>query len=276
MAKLISIDEVKQTLAQTNESTFYIPEGRVLAPAARDYLNSLLIRIDTQKHKADNDRLAYRRNDAPATYEEKRSNPLTDVARAETAVKTHTGESEMYDYRTGLRYSEKPEYMTHIRGKDLVMKTEPVIRYRGKLDQTQAMIVLAQSMMAQCGCCQSLISDLDDVLCCMRDLMRCEVNQEAVPVRAIIGMSHEELREQSHDPETFFGVAKMTVPDYRMGPEYAWLNYIRTCIRETEIAAVEAFREGPRITRTDIIEELNRLSSAVHILMCRCLSGRYS
>ena len=46
-------------------------------------------------------------------------------------------------------------------------------------------------------------------------------------------------------------------------------------IRETEVAGSIAFREGMKCTRSDIIEELNRLSSAVHIMMCMYLAGDY-
>ena len=32
---------------------------------------------------------------------------------------------------------------------------------------------------------------------------------------------------------------------------------------------------GAKYTRGDIIEELNRMSSAMHIMMCRYLAGQY-
>ena len=60
-----------------------------------------------------------------------------------------------------------------------------------------------------------------------------------------------------------------------MGKGFALLNSLRTAVRETEAVAVEAFREGARFTRGDLIEALNRMSSAVHILMCRYLAGQY-
>ena len=51
---------------------------------------------------------------------------------------------------------------------------------------------------------------------------------------------------------------------------------LRTAIRETEVAACQAFHSGKTYIRKDIIEELNRLSSALHIMMCRHLAGWYS
>ena len=67
----------------------------------------------------------------------------------------------------------------------------------------------------------------------------------------------------------------MLLPDYSMGIEYALLNQIRSAVRETEVAAVGAFRTGAKFTRPDIIQELNRLSSAMHIMMCMYLAGEY-
>ena len=43
-------------------------------------------------------------------------------------------------------------------------------------------------------------------------------------------------------------------------PKSTLLNQLRTMIRETEVAGSIAFREGMKCTRSDIIEELNRLS----------------
>ena len=60
-----------------------------------------------------------------------------------------------------------------------------------------------------------------------------------------------------------------------MGRDYALLNQIRAAIRETEVAAAGAFLSGSKCTRPDIMEELNRLSSALHIMMCMYLAGMY-
>ena len=45
--------------------------------------------------------------------------------------------------------------------------------------------------------------------------------------------------------------------------------------REAEVAAVQAFRVGHQYERSDIVEELNRLSSALHVMMCMYLAGQY-
>jgi len=125
------------------------------------------------------------------------------------------------------------------------------------------------------GGSQALIDDLDDVLNILREMMRCDVLDEPFTMEKMIGLTHAELREQSHDPKRFFGVKAMVLPDYTMGKDFALLNQLRTAVRETEVAAAEAFHDGAKYTRGDIIEELNRMSSAMHIMMCRYLAGQY-
>ena len=119
------------------------------------------------------------------------------------------------------------------------------------------------------------MDDLGNLLDILREMMRCDVLDEAFQNETIIGLTHAELRERSHNPKKFYGIQQMVLPDYTMGKDYALLNQVRTAVRETEVAAAEAFREGTKYTRGDIIEELNRLSSAMHIMMCMYLAGQY-
>ena len=69
----------------------------------------------------------------------------------------------------------------------------------------------------------------------------------------------------------FFHVKYMRLPDYKMGIAYALLNQLRTAVREAEVTAVNAFKNGTNYERQDILEIFNRLSSAVHIMMCTYL-----
>jgi ethanolamine utilization cobalamin adenosyltransferase len=70
---------------------------------------------------------------------------------------------------------------------------------------------------------------------------------------------------------------KHFVTDPAQGPIMAWLNLLRTQVRELEIAGIEAFitdvSECP--DRRDIVMALNRLSSLVYIMMCGYLGGSY-
>ena len=54
------------------------------------------------------------------------------------------------------------------------------------------------------------------------------------------------------------------------------VNRARTVARQTELAAYAAFRDADGgVTRDDIIQGLNRLSSLLWILMCKCKGGHY-
>ena len=188
---------------------------------------------------------------------------------------TCTPEKAKYRTLFGAGLQEKPEHMTHLVGNVLVVKDHPRILFRGKLDSLQSAVVLAQVDIHERGGSQALIDDLGDILKILREMMRCDVLDEPFQMDTIIGLTHAELREQSHDPQRFFGVKAMVLPDYTMGRDFALLNQLRTDVRETEVAAASAFHTGAKYTRGDIIEELNRMSSAVHILMCRYLAGQY-
>ena len=187
---------------------------------------------------------------------------------------------EYTDYLTGAVYGEKPEYMTHMYGKRLIRKDAPMIRYRGKLDHLQAEIVFAQSMIAAlCPDSQGrrqLLEELTEILQACRELMRSELTQDSVRIHTLLGMDSTELRDHSHHSSKYYHVPTMERPDYKKGIAYALLNLIRTSVRETELQAVEAFFDEHNTRRDDILEILNRLSSAMHIMMCKCSAGMYS
>ncbi len=103
-------------------------------------------------------------------------------------------------------------------------------------------------------------------------MMRCDVLDEPFCRETMIGLTHEELRDHSHHPMKYYKVKQMVLPNYTLGKSYALLNRLRTAVRETEVAAATAFHNGRNYERADIIEELNRMSSAMHIIMCKYLA----
>lgn len=258
--KAITEDFLRLELRNAQPETFYVPEGKILTPAAREYLQQRKIKI--AKGEPPEAAAESAAPEAPAK---------APAPAAPAAVPT----AKYRDHETGAFYMEKPEHMTHLVGNVLVVKNHPRILFRGKLDSLQSLFVLAQVEIHEHGGSQALIDDLDDVLNILREMMRCDVLDEPFTMEKMIGLTHAELREQSHDPKRFFGVKAMVLPDYTMGKDFALLNQLRTAVRETEVAAAEAFHDGAKYTRGDIIEELNRMSSAMHIMMCRYLAGQY-
>lgn len=255
--KAITEGALRIELRNTQPEVYYIPEGKILTPAAREYLQTRKIKIakEGEQPKA-----------APAA-------PAAAAPAAQAAA-VAAPRPKYIDHVTGAFYMEKPEHMTQLYGNVLVPKNHPRILFRGKLDSLQAEVVMAQVLIMESGM-QKLVNDLDDILRVLREIMRCDVLNEEFHNETMIGLNHAELRERSHNPQKFFNIQYMTLPNYTMGKEYALLNQIRTAVRETEVAAAQAFQEGNRYTRGDIIEELNRMSSALHIMMCMFLAGKY-
>ena len=166
--------------------------------------------------------------------------------------------------------------MTQLTGNRLVPKNHLRIVFRGKLDSLQALIILNQSLIAKNPRRTKLLEDLEDILKILQNIMRCDVLDEPFTIERIIGLTHAELREHSHNPMKYYNIRQMIMPHYTMGEEYAILNQIRTAIRECEISAVNAYQIGNDYTHQDILEEFNRLSSALHIMMCKHLAGEYN
>lgn len=256
--KAITEDFLRLELRNAQPETYYVPEGKILTPAAREYLQQRKIKIA--------------KGEPPEAAPAEPAAPAAPAAAAPAAAAAPT--AKYRDHETGAFYMEKPEHMTQLFGNELVTKNHPRILFRGKLDSLQAMVVLDQALIAADGN-QKLVDDLGSILDNLREMMRCDVLDETYCRQTIIGLTHQELRERSHNPQKFFGIKQMLLPDYTMGRDYALLNQLRAAIRETEVAAATAFLTGSKCTRPDIMEELNRLSSALHIMMCMYLAGMY-
>lgn len=182
---------------------------------------------------------------------------------------------QYYVALNGRRFTEKPEDWTHLDQKYLVPKDHPRIRFRGQIDLLQAKLVRTQVELTERGADPKLVGDLQSILDLLRQLLRSEVLDEPLPSEDVIGLTPQELRRQSHDPQGFFGVEYMKLPDKSMGFAYAALNELRAQVRVAETAAVCAFKDRPTQVQRQLLQTMNRLSSAVHILMCRELAGRY-
>lgn len=153
----------------------------------------------------------------------------------------------------GAYYEEKPEHMTQLEGNILVPKTHPRILFRGKLDSLQAQVILLILEEPE------LQKPLEEILGLLRRMLKNEVLGEPFVFGSLFGKSEQEIREISQLPQKHLGI-----PHFMPGPQdgltIARLNCLRTRVREAELLAVDTHRE-------DLIKGLNRLSSAVYILM---------
>ena len=97
--------------------------------------------------------------------------------------------------------------------------------------------------------------------------MRCEVLEEPARLDRLCGYTMEQLREKSHHPERHFAQPHF-MPAMTDSELLLRLNALRTQTRRAELCACEAFRDRDDcMTRGDIVEVLNRMSSMVYLMM---------
>ena len=271
--KVITEAILRDELRASVPETYTVPEGKILSPAAREFLQQNKVKI------LDGKKVSYQKEKKQDKEDKEDKRPdvkATEVPPMPTVSAEEDKKPRFVDYETGAFYFEKPEHMTHLYGNVLVPKDHKRIYFRGKLDSLETIFVLNQTLLLEMGEDQSLIDDLQDILESLREMMRCDVMDEPFRRDYIIGLNHKELREHSHNPMKVYQIKQMVLPDYTLGKAYALLNQLRAAVRETEVAAASAFHVGKEYLRQDIIEELNRMSSAMHIIMCKYLAGEYS
>ena len=179
-----------------------------------------------------------------------------EVLPAELAKK------ERYALLSGGFAEKKPEHMTHLNGEFLVPKTHPRIRFRGEMDTLEAELLLCQLESTP-----ELRQPLEEILTLARNILRWEVLEELVRETSLLGLDQEQLRNRSHRPQDFYGIPHF-IPQVCDGKQILQLNKVRTAARKAELAAAAAFcdRDG-RVTRPDILQAMNRMSSALYLLM---------
>ena len=168
---------------------------------------------------------------------------------------------QRYCLLNGGYVEQKPEHMTHLYGDVLVPKTRPRILFRGKMDTLESELILCQ--LAD----KSLEGPVGEILGLARQIIRCEVLGEPLKWDTLCGLTESEQRKRSHFPQEYYGQPHF-MPSFADGMVIARLNRARCAAREAELASVTAFadREG-NITRQDIPQALNRMSSMLYLLM---------
>ncbi len=169
---------------------------------------------------------------------------------------------ESYRLPGGGTISQKPEHMTHLHSDVLVPKNHPRIRFRGAMDTLEAELLL-------CLLQGKWQPELQALLDYVRKLVRWEVLEEPVEEMHLLGLGEEALREHSHFPQRYYGIPHFS-PQGSDGPALLQINRARCAARTAEILALDAFsdREG-QPTRPEFLKAMNRLSSALYILMLR-------
>ena len=234
-------------------SRFQLEPGQILTPSAASFLSERQIKIVSPEA------------------------PVSLSSAPEPQLPASQGERPGSRYVSALDgggFAEKPEHMTHLCGNRLIPKDHPRIVFRGKLDSLQSTMLLVQAL-AEEKKLFSLSADLGELVDWCREMMKVDVLDRPLETSAVLGLSTEELRQHSHNPAKYYGIGHLT-PVVGMGPVLLALNDLRSRVREVETVGVAAFRQEFAPSRTDILQALNRMSSAVYILMLREQAGYYN
>ena len=242
--KLLTDVELRARWSQDQLDHYCVDDDVVLTPAAADFIREHGITLCRNKQN--------------------KANTMT-----RTQIPMKDGKPVYQDAQTGQELAEKGEGMTHLRGNLLVPKIHPQIAFRGKLDTLMAVLMQVQ-VLAQKQGQKQMVVDLQELLEFLHKILAAEVKDEPLENVTMLGMNSEEIRYNSQQVKKVFGIDH-PIPSYKMGKLCVELNYLRTQIREAELAAAQAFYSNGSFSRP----ALNRMSSCVYILLCRKLSGYY-
>lgn len=250
---VLTENELRNKLRNKDIKELEITRDIIVTPSAKQYLSEKNIKLVIVENKKNG-------NDA------ENSNVKCDENDGKILPK--------YECFLGGYVEKKPEYMTQLYGNKLVFKDHKRIIFRGKIDSLQSSILEAQ-ILASKASNTLLVSDLEEILSFVRNILRAEVLEEKLEKFTLLNMNEDELHEISHNPKKYFN-ADHVLPSYKMGELVVALNSLRSTTREVEICAFKAFKNSDgEIIREDIIRYLNRLSSTFYVMMLKCVSGNY-
>ncbi|MDR2669927.1 MAG: ethanolamine utilization cob(I)yrinic acid a,c-diamide adenosyltransferase EutT [Desulfovibrio sp.] len=148
-----------------------------------------------------------------------------------------------------------------------VAKNDPRLKLRGKLDSVIALAVLIQTEFDPEGRYPAQARRLGDIRSALGNALKAEVDGGPMAPVCMGDMDEEMLHAVSHNPMKYLGHDHL-LPEACQGARTARLNLLRAQIREAELYAADMYitRDGC-VTRPDLMRGLNRLSSAVYVLM---------
>ena len=240
----------------TSGSEVRLPASSRLTPAARDVLNARHIRI---RYMDEAGRVFV---DAQGSDDKnlQQVHPLTSSAAHEAA----------HCLLCKQIVGKKPEALTHLNATTFVAKNDVRIVFRGRVDSTIAQAVLLQAEWQCTSVNVTLQGMLADIRAGLGNVLRSETLGEPMPAIVMGEFDEAQIHAISHNPLKHLGHDHI-VPAIGPGLNVARLNLLRAVIRESEVAGAQAFiNKDFSIERADVLQGLNRLSSAVYVLMLIC------
>ncbi|PID44904.1 MAG: ethanolamine utilization cob(I)yrinic acid a,c-diamide adenosyltransferase EutT [Proteobacteria bacterium] len=256
MPQFITETQLRHEFNLVHGGEVRLPVGSKLTPSAAQLLSERKIRIKT----IDSQGRVFVSDDDSKEGSGHRVNPLT-------------GSNERPANICSLCHShvdKKTELMTLLDNTNLVPKTHPRISLRGKLDTLIAQCVVAQTEFDESNF-PVLKKSLADLRSYLGHILRCEVTGDELPPISMGEMDADTIHAVSHKPLKYLGHDHL-LPEVTHGKRVALLNLLRALAREAELEAARVFENVDfELSRGDILEGLNRLSSAFYILMIMTL-----
>lgn len=240
---ILTEDKIKAMYREEQFTEFYLEEGTRLTPSAREFLvdKGIEIKIGSKKLIS---------KDVEKVVEEPKAK---------------------YIGLYGEKYLEKPEYMTQLYGNILVNKSNSRIIFRGKIDSFLGKwLVLEKELIENKN--SKLNSDLESITSFIKKIQIAEILNKELKEITVLGDSLERIKEISHNPKKYFNQNHMFDISIKNSYVVLKLNEMRGLSRELELAGVEALLNENKL---DILTALNRLSSAIYVMMLKGESGEY-
>ncbi|MDR2452168.1 MAG: ethanolamine utilization cob(I)yrinic acid a,c-diamide adenosyltransferase EutT [Candidatus Accumulibacter sp.] len=261
MSTFVTESWLRERFSLASGSEIHLPENARLTPSARTLLEERQIRVKYL-------------DDAGRAFVEAEAGTTRGEEPALKRVPVLTGKNER-NVATCLLCAQplatKPDTLTSLDGKALVAKNDPRLKLRGKLDTAIAHAVWIQTELDADGGKTTLAHWLADVRSALGQVLRAEVTGEAMPPVAMGEFDQAAIHAISHNPLKYIGHDHI-VPEVGHGARVARLNLLRAEIREAELLAADVFIDRDfKVTRPDLMQALNRLSSAVYVLMLMTL-----
>lgn len=259
LGPFITEDLLREQYSLGHGTEIHLPRGCRLTPAARGLLEDRKIVIKYVDEEG--------RTFVSSTGEEtlvvkeeelKQVNPLTS--------------NDEWSYGSCLMCQQtlkvKPEVLTHIDFQNLVLKTDPRLKFRGKLDTLIGQAVLLQTEVKVEGVFGGQLNKwLEDIRSVLGNLLKAEATGSEVVNVSLGDMDEKVIHALSHNPLKYLGHDHL-MPDVEQGRNVALLNVLRAQVREAELLAADIYiTRDFKVLRPDIMAAINRLSSALYVLM---------
>lgn len=258
MSMFITEDYLRDTYGLAHGSEVQLPEGCRLTPSAQALLSERKITI----------RYVNEQGEVFVAVDE--SDAVTKVH----PLKTNNQRPGNGCWACGSDVQEKPSFMTHLNDQVLVPKNHPRIAFRGKIDSAICLCVEAQCLLEDQP--PFIVHALTDIRSYLGQLLQAEVMDTPLALPSFGDIDSEVIHKWSHNPLEHLGYDHM-LPDARFGIKVAKLNTLRAMTRELELEASRLFIDiSMRLEREDIVAGLNRLSSAIYVVMIlvwQCQNG---